>query len=140
MPFCPNCGKELTSENYCPYCGTRLRQPSSGLQPAAGAAPQLHKIGHRAALIAIWAVGIADLPLYYYLAYSGTAFYWAAGVLLFAVTIAATEMIYRDAKAINQLASRKVLDATLWSLMAFVLWEVAIPFYVFSRRDTALVS
>lgn len=68
------------------------------------------------------------------------ALYWTGLILLLLVVFGSTEIIYEDAKAVNKTKGRKVLNATLWSLVTFVLWEVSIPWYVLSERKNALVS
>lgn len=89
-------------------------------------------------LLVLWPIGFAGLASYY-LATTDSLYYTGLAVL-FLVVIASTELIYEDAKAVNKAKGRKVLDATLWSLVTFVLWEVSIPLYLFSRRKSALVS
>jgi len=50
--------------------------------------------------------------------------------------LAAAEAVYEDAKAINKFKGDKVLNSTLWSLFAFLLWIVAVPWYVFPVEET----
>jgi len=61
---------------------------------------------------------------------------WAPLIL----TLIATELVYRDARRINQEKGSKLLNATLWSLLTLLFWFVTLPVYVFVRRKDALLT
>ena len=140
MPFCPVCGKEVLSDSrFCPNCGRELGGAST-LAPQQGSPSQptsssrqvpTRDVGHRELMIALWILGIVGIVI---LEAHST---WAYLVVI-AADLASVEAVYEDAKAINRFSGKKTLDETLWSLLVLVLWIVAIPFYVFSRREEAL--
>jgi hypothetical protein len=92
-------------------------------------------------IILLWIVGLVGLAWAYgsYFVQSYDV-YWEGFAVVIVAGLVETELVYEDAKAINKLKGAKVLDATLWSLVAFLLFEIAVPWYVFSRRKSAISS
>jgi RNA polymerase subunit RPABC4/transcription elongation factor Spt4 len=142
LALCPNCQREVSAEaKFCRNCGANLSTP-------AGEATVIHlpvssNLSVRAKILLIlWPLGFVGWAFDYlsYFMAAADSFYWTGVGLLLVVVFGSTEIIYEDAKAVNKAKGRKVLDATLWSLVTFLLWEVAIPWYVFSRRKNALES
>lgn len=62
-----------------------------------------------------------------------------AGFLLaFVIEIVSTEVVYQDAKALNKLAGRELVNPTGWSLFTFLLAIVALPWYIYGKRKNIL--
>jgi uncharacterized membrane protein len=141
VPYCPNCGKEAAvGAEFCQNCGARLNQAVTVRIPTSE--PFAKYSGRAITLVILWVFGLGALILsytWYFVSSDANVAYVAWGILI-VVTFASTEIIYEDAKKVNQAKGRKVVDATLWSLVTFLLWEVASPWYVFSRRKAALTS
>jgi hypothetical protein len=141
--FCPNCGKEVADgAKFCVSCGSSLPQVADHGTPVPTLPLNTSQTGKGSTLLILWLVGLTGLVILYvssYVTLSVTE-YWVGFALAVAVTLIATESIYRDAKKVNQLKGRRVLDPTLWSLVTFLAFEIALPWYVFSRRKNALAS
>jgi zinc-ribbon domain len=139
LPFCPSCGKEVDlAAKFCRNCGTNLSSaPISASMQVPPYAPVRVSSVRAKLLVVLWVIGLPGIVLTYV---TTSEIYWAALFTVIAVTFASTELGYEDAKNINKAKGRKVLDPTLWSLVMFLLWEVANPWYVFSRRKSALAN
>jgi uncharacterized membrane protein YiaA len=96
-------------------------------------------VGHNDLLVSVWVILLVGLSIYLVGIDIGSSDLWVAGFVIALITeLAATEVIYDDAKAINKAKGTKVLGATSWSLFAFFLAIIAVPLYSFSYRKTAL--
>jgi hypothetical protein len=95
-------------------------------------------LGHRRLLLALYACELISLiSLVTASSLRPSVFpllFWAPGVITFAVI----ELVYRDASAINREKGSRVINATLWSLLMLPFSVVALPWYVFVRREEAL--
>jgi hypothetical protein len=138
LAFCPNCGREVSAEaKFCTHCGRSLSTPADKA-PISNPPSSLGLSIRAKILLILWPLGFVGWALNYLS--TTDVLYWTGLILLFVVVFGSTEIIYEDAKAVNKTKGRKVLDATLWSLVTLLLWEVAIPWYVFSRSKNALIS
>jgi hypothetical protein len=140
LPFCPSCGKEADlAAKFCRNCGANLSgAPISASVQTPQSVPLEVSSVRANVLLVLWVVGLVGFVLLYVV--TSSEVYWAAFVTVFVVDIASTELGYEDAKNINKAKGRKVLDPTLWSLVMFLGWEVATPWYFFSRRKTAMAN
>jgi hypothetical protein len=82
-------------------------------------------------------IGIASLVIVYSLELSGFSLLLSVPII---ITLAATELVYKDASEINREKGFKVIDATLWSLLVLLFWIVTLPSYIFVRRKEALTK
>jgi hypothetical protein len=99
-----------------------------GLEAKSGA--KTDKGGHYNVLVSLTIMAFVTLALEYVI-------FWAF-IAYGAVAIASTEVVWRDAKAINQALGAKVIAASWWSLFAFIFCAITVPLYTFERRKTAL--
>lgn len=61
------------------------------------------------------------------------------GIPLPVALFAAPILVYKDASKINRTKGFKALNATLWSILLFLIGYVALPWYAFVSRKKAIL-
>jgi hypothetical protein len=137
LPFCPRCGKENNiGQAYCQSCGTNIDEgyplrSTYRRYYSAAQAPYDIRGGHYRTLVGLLAVGVFSTIVWII----APVFGFLMGAF---ISLASTEIIYEDAKAVNRVRKGEPVDPLGWAVFAFFLWIVALPWYLFRSRRSAL--
>lgn len=132
MPYCPDCGAEVTeSASFCAECGEDLQPSAAGdsaseTEPTASAAPEQSATSPLAALLGLWvlwfvAVGLSDSsPV-------------IAGLLGFSAVVVSLPLLYVDAKNAAEADELEVNYPIAIPVAMLLLWVVSLPAYLLYR-------
>jgi hypothetical protein len=129
-------GKEICEEQAAAINFPKLQLSKPGtFSIGEGLAPD--KIGHYR-----WLVGISFASLLVYALFYVSEIFTTNSVWFYVPYVvssfAGAEVVWEDAKAINNAIGAKEIAAGWWSLFAFMLTFVGVPVYAFERRKNVL--